>query len=132
MNQIVACPFKCCMIAIIWERAQDPARIRCMWSIVYWCTFYGVCFLLLLLNIWHWFFSPLYWKMSWFIFLYFIGYNCFWFWMRYEILKISPCSKRLTLAKYLHLNNYILSFAMNDKRLKWILKTISPLLFSSL
>lgn len=77
-------------------------------------------------------FSPLHWKMSWFIFLYFIGYNCFCFWMQYEILKISPCFKRLTLAKYLHLNNYILSFAMNDKRLKWILKTISPLLFSSL
>lgn len=132
MNQIVACPFKWCMIAIIWERAQDPARIRCMLSIVYWCTFYGVCFLLLLLNIWHWFFSPLHWKMSWFIFLYFIGYNCFWFWMRYEILKISPCFKRLTLAKYLHLNNYIPSFAMNDKRFKWILKTIFPLLFSSL
>lgn len=78
-------------------------------------------------------FFHLYCKMSWFIFFsYFIGYNCFCFWMRYEILKISPCFKRLTLAKYLHLNNYIPSFAMNDKRLKWILKTISPLLFSSL
>lgn len=132
MNQIVVCPFKCCMIAIIWERAQDPARIRCMWWIVYCCTFYGVCFLLLLLNIWHWFGFFLCIVKCLDFFLYFIGYNCFCFWMRYEILKISPCFKQLTLTKYLHLNNYILSFAMNDKRLKWILKTISPLLFSSL